>query len=445
MLPACTHHHFWVCQPDVESPASTTPDAANPAVNPGAAGRHAWFRGANRSWCFYHQGVGSIPDDSPRVPPPANAESDADRLQLQRLLDAIVAVGSELSLPVVLERIIQVATDLVDASFGALGVLNEDRTGLEEFITVGIDDDTRRAIGDLPSGHGVLGLLIVEPKPLRLPDLNRHPDSFGFPPGHPPMDSFLGVPIKIRGTVFGNLYLTNKGNGEEFTDADEELTVALATAAAASIETTRLQNRLADLLIVEDRERIARDLHDTVIQRLFATGLALAGIAGRLDDPVLAQRVQSAVDDLDDTVSQIRSTIFELQRPDLTSRSVRRELLDLAEQGGRNLGFAVGTRFNGPIDTNVSGEVADQLLSVTREALSNAVRHSRATEVTVEVDADSTWVTLRVWDNGIGFDGSGSGNGLANMAARAEALGGLFAVDGASNAGCSLQWRVPVR
>jgi signal transduction histidine kinase len=368
---------------------------------------------------------------------------------MQRLMDAIVAVGSELGLPEVLERIIRVATDLVGATYGALGVLDEQRSALQEFITVGIDEQTRAAIGDLPAGHGVLGLLIMEPKPIRLPDLNRHPDSFGFPPGHPHMSTFLGVPIKIRGSVFGNLYLTNKRNGEEFTDADEELTVALAAAAATTIETTRLQNRLADLLVVEDRERIARDLHDTVIQRLFATGLALAGVAGRIDDPQLAERVQSAVDDLDDTVSQIRTTIFELQRPDVTSQSVRRELLDLAAQNGRNLGFAVGTRFNGPIDTNVSGKVADHLLSVAREALSNAVRHSGATEMTLEVEADNSWVTLRVRDNGTGFDGTvdgdRTGRGLANMAQRAEELGGFFAVDGAPDAGCTLQWRVPLR
>jgi signal transduction histidine kinase len=367
-----------------------------------------------------------------------------DSSQLQQLMDAIVAVGSELSLPEVLSRIVEVATDLVGATYGALGVLNEERTSLQEFIAIGIDDDTRARIGDLPAGHGVLGLLIVEPKPIRLPDLSRHPDSFGFPPGHPVMDSFLGVPIRIRGAVFGNLYLTNKRDGDEFTDADEELCVALAAAAATTIETTRLQQRLADLLVVEDRERIARDLHDTVIQRLFATGLALSGAVARIEDPEVAHRVQSAVNDLDDTVGQIRTTIFELQRPDLTSRSVRRELLDLVVQHGRSLGFAVGTRFNGPIDTNVHGDVADHLLSVAREALSNVVRHSGATKVTLEVEADSSWVTLRVSDNGSGLTEAGSGNGLANMASRAEEMGGMFAIDGAPGAGCTLHWRVPL-
>ena len=417
----------------------------------------------------YHQGMAQPPDDE-ATPATRSSHSDIElsglppmealelphtsSVQLRGLLDAIIAVGSELSLPVVLRRITEAATELVGATYGALGVLDEDNAALAEFVTVGLDEDTTRTIGELPLGHGVLGLLIVEPKPLRLPDLARHPDSFGFPPGHPPMTSFLGVPIRIRGSVFGNLYLTDKRSGSEFTEADEELAVALAAAAAATIETTRLQGRLADLQVVEDRERIARELHDPVIQRLFATGLSLAGIAGRVDDPELAERIQGAVDDLDDTVRHIRTTIFELQRPDTTARSVRRELLDLAAETGRSLGFAVGTRFNGPIDTNVGGAVADHLVAVAREALSNTVRHSQATQVVLEVDADSAWVTLRVRDNGVGPDPSGVdhesgdsagvGNGMGNMSSRADDLGGVFAIDGAPGAGCTVQWRVPI-
>ena len=140
---------------------------------------------------------------------------------------------------------------------------------------MGIDDETYGAIGHLPEGHGILGLLIVDAKPLRLPDLNEHPDSFGFPPHHPPMRSFLGVPIRVRDEVFGNLYLTDKSSGESFTEVDEELVVGLAGAAGVAIENARLLARVHDLALAEDRERIARDLHDTVIQRLFATGMSL--------------------------------------------------------------------------------------------------------------------------------------------------------------------------
>ena len=129
---------------------------------------------------------------------------------LRQLLDAVLTVGSDLDLPSMLERIVQSAVDLADATYGALGVLDDTGTRLAQFITVGIDDEAHRAIGTLPEGHGILGLLIVDAKPLRLPDLNEHPDSYGFPPNHPPMQSFLGVPIRLRDEVFGNLYLTDK-------------------------------------------------------------------------------------------------------------------------------------------------------------------------------------------------------------------------------------------
>jgi GAF domain-containing protein len=163
---------------------------------------------------------------------------------LRQLFDAVMAIGSDLDLAVTLRRIIEAARALVDAQYGALGVLDPERTGLSEFITVGLADENRKAIGPLPIGHGILGLLIADPRPLRLPDLNEHPESFGFPPNHPPMTSFLGVPIMVRGEVFGNLYLTDKQSAEVFTDVDEELTVALAAAAGVAIENTRLHVRV---------------------------------------------------------------------------------------------------------------------------------------------------------------------------------------------------------
>src|SRR3954452_6389770 len=186
----------------------------------------------------------------------AAVEGQAGPRQLRRLLDAVMSVGSELDVVEVLQRIIEVATDLVDARYGALGVLDEAGTRLSQFITVGIDDEERDKIGPLPEGHGILGLLIVDPRPLRLPDLRGHPESFGFPPNHPPIRSFLGAPMLVRGRVFGNLYLCDKANGDPFTDIDEELFVALAGAAGIAIDNARLHARVADLAMFEDRERI---------------------------------------------------------------------------------------------------------------------------------------------------------------------------------------------
>ena len=196
------------------------------------------------------------------------------------MLRAVVAIGTDLDLTATLQRIVESATELADAHYGALGVLDPTRTFLAEFLTVGIDDETRAEVGDLPKGHGILGLLIREPRPIRLPDLREHPDSFGFPPNHPQMRSFLGVPVMVRGEVFGNLYLTDKRSEDAFSDIDEELVVALASAAGVAIDNARLHARVRDLALLEDRERIAMDLHDTVIQQLFA-GEDLSGVAGK--------------------------------------------------------------------------------------------------------------------------------------------------------------------
>jgi GAF domain-containing protein len=154
-----------------------------------------------------------------------------DQIQTRRLLDIGRGLVAKLSLEVVLDEILEAARELTGARYAALGVLNEQRTELARFITVGIDAKTRRAIGDLPRGRGVLGVLTTDPRPLRTGDVGRHPQSFGFPEGHPPMHSFLGVPIKIRGQAWGNLYLTEKDQGE-FTESDEEAAVILADWAA---------------------------------------------------------------------------------------------------------------------------------------------------------------------------------------------------------------------
>ncbi|MET0729522.1 MAG: GAF domain-containing protein [Acidimicrobiales bacterium] len=372
------------------------------------------------------------------------AESPAS--SLQQLMDAVLTIGSDLDLPAMLRRIIQCAADLVDAQYGALGVLDDTRKRLSEFITVGIDEDGRREIGSLPQGHGILGLLIVDAEPLRLPDLNVHPDSYGFPPNHPPMTSFLGVPIRVRNEVFGNLYLTDKRSEAEFSDLDEELVIALAGAAGVAIENARLHAKVNAMLLLEDRERIARDLHDTVIQRLFATGMSLQGCVRQVrGDPAAAEeRIEAAVDDLDLTVKHIRTAIFGLEASRTNREGTRSRIFALVHQAIGALGFEPRVLLDGPVETGMSDATAAELVATLREGLSNVARHARASRVDVEVLFGDD-ICLRIIDDGIGPPGPdvARGKGLANMASRAERLGGVFLLRPADSGGTVLEWRVP--
>jgi signal transduction histidine kinase len=368
--------------------------------------------------------------------------------RLRELLDAVLALTSNLDAPSVLRRIVKAAVELVDARYGAVGVLDETGTRLAQFITVGIDDDTHQLIGKLPEGHGLLGSLIIDAKPLRLPDLREHPDSFGFPDHHPPMRSFLGVPIRVRDEVFGNLYLTDKMTAEAFTDVDEELVVGLAAAAGIAVENARLHTRVQQLALVEDRERIARDLHDTVIQRLFATGLSLQGTArlAGTDTDAAVTRIEAAVDDLDLTVKHIRSAIFGLESSRLsTAGGLRHRVLALGREAAGALGFDPRCFFDGPIDSAVDEDVAGDIVAMLREALSNVARHARATRVDVElVVADH--ILVRVLDDGVGPPPSDAprGHGLNNMEARAERHGGRFQLRAGAPKGSVLEWQVPL-
>ena len=363
----------------------------------------------------------------------------------RRLLDAILPVASDLSLPVVLRRIVESATELVGARYGALGVLSPERT-LSEFLTVGIDDEQHALIGRLPEGQGILGLLILEPFPIRLRDLTQHPHSFGFPANHPPMHSFLGVPVKVRDSIFGNLYMCEKIGAEEFTQEDEDLLVAVAAAAGVAIENARLAARVRTLALLEDRERIARDLHDTVIQRLFAVGMQLQGTARLTDKPEVASRLNQAVDDLDRTVRDIRSTIFSLHATGDEAGSLRALVQGIADEVVAALGFHPSVFFDGPVDSTVPDEVAEQVQAVVREALSNVAKHARASRVVVRVAVADRAVTVSVADDGVGSPATGSrtGNGLINMASRAERLGGSFAMGAGADGGTTITWTVPI-
>ena len=364
----------------------------------------------------------------------------------RELLDAVLTIGSDLDLPAILQRIVGSAVGGVDATYGALGVLDESGTRLAEFITVGIDDDGRRAIGHLPEGHGILGLLIADARPLRLADLTKHPDSYGFPPHHPPMRSFLGVPILVRDDVFGNLYLTDKSTAEAFTADDEELVVGLAAAARVAIENARLSARVHELAVVEDRERIARDLHDTVIQRLFATGMVLQSTVRVVGtDPAAAvTRIGEAVDDLDLTIKEIRSAIFGLEHRRVAGEGLRGRILSSVRDAAGALGFEPRVILDGPVDSGIDPDVGADMLATVREALTNVARHAKATRVEVEVEVGDE-VRIRVLDDGIGppTGPTPEGKGLANMVARAQLRGGALELMRRQPRGTILEWRVP--
>jgi signal transduction histidine kinase len=368
--------------------------------------------------------------------------------RLRELLGAVLALGSDLDAPSMLRRIVEAAVGLVDARYGALGVLDDTGTSLAQFVTVGIDAAAHELIGALPEGHGLLGVLIVDAKPLRLPDLREHPDSYGFPPRHPPMRSFLGVPIRVRDQVFGNLYLTDKVTAEAFTDVDEELVVGLAAAAGIAIENARLHTRIQEFALVDERERIARDLHDTVIQRLFATGLSLqrTGRIVRTDADGAVTRIEAAVDDLDLTVKHIRSAIFELESSRVSSSGgLRDRVLGLGREAAGALGFEPRCFFEGPVDSAVADDVAGDLLATLREALSNVARHAKATRVDVEVVVTGQ-VVLRVVDDGRGPPGRDAPRrlGLNNMETRAAQRGGRFELRAGLPEGTIVEWQVPL-
>lgn len=524
----------------------------------------------------------------------SDATETGDRVQA--LLEAVRTIGSDLDLQTVLRRITEAAVTLVDAQYGALGVVGgrAEQPVLSQFITVGVDDETVARVGALPRGLGILGVLLRDPRPLRLDELGAHAATYGFPAGHPPMTTFLGVPIRVRDEVFGNLYLTEKRHGTF--DADDEAAVlALATAAGVAIENARLYegarrreswmragaevttslltgNDIEDVLalvarharelvgadtalialpqgpallvevadgagaaqmlgrvlprpdvpdggvqvvgpaavsayggqpsgtalvvalgpgthrgvlvlttatsasapggrelselaafastatvalelaegrrdaervtVYADRDRIARDLHDLVIQRLFATGMQLESLMRLLDKPEARTRVHAAVDDLDATIREIRSTIYALQQgPEDAQRSLRAQVMEVVDAGAELLGLTPSVRLSGLVDTTVSPEVGENLLAVLRELLTNTARHAKASAVDVELDVRGD-LELLVRDDGVGLPALGRRSGLRNVADRATALGGSFSAT--AGPGTELRWRVPL-
>ncbi|MGW7607398.1 sensor histidine kinase [Streptomyces sp. NPDC054766] len=541
------------------------------------------------------------------------ARSTRDRVQ--SLLEAVLAVGRELDLEQALRSIVEAAATLVDAKYAALGVIGSDGMSLAAFHTVGVSEQQISDIGSLPEGCGILGELIRHPEPLRLEKLSQHSASYGFPAGHPPMNSFLGVPIRARDEVFGNLYLTEKRGGAPFDEEDESLLSTLAVAAGVAIDNARLYedsrlrerwlkanaeishslmsgsgraealNLIAEhardiscsalaavampveggrslsveiavgvdaeahrglvlplketlvglafstaapvssddvtqderispepprfqglgpavgvpigtgagdvrgvvllaretgrpvfsgtetamlqgfavqaaiamelaerrldaerIAVLQDRDRIARDLHDLAIQRLFATGMTLQSAGRFITHPEASERVLRAVDDLDETIKIIRSAIFGLRarENDATGSGLRAKVAKAAGEARQGLGFAPGVRMEGLLDTDVPREIADHVVAVLIEALTNIARHAHAGRADVVLTTDGREVRLKVSDDGVGIPADGRRSGLRNMAERAEQLGGRLEVAASGTGGALVDWQVPL-
>ncbi len=367
-----------------------------------------------------------------------------DPEKLRRLLGAVLMITADVELTDLLQHLVEEARTLVGARYAALGVLNPARTGLEQFLTAGLSEEEEAQIGARPVGRGVLGLLITEPAPLLLHDLGEHPGRYGFPPNHPPMTSFLGVPVRVRDDVYGNLYLTDKRGAADFTDEDEALAEALALAAGIAIENNRLHDRVLVMSVLDDRDRIARDLHDRVIQRVYAVGMNLQGATRLPERNQVLERVMRAIDDLDLTISEIRSAIFELSEAALPG-GLRQAVLQMAEELSDTLGARPEVRFKGAVDNAVPQHLGDHVLAVVREGLTNAGKHAQASRYEVTLGVTDR-VVLELLDDGVGIElpQKAPGLGLINLRDRAEKLGGTFEIHPGERGGTRLVWTVPL-
>ena len=368
--------------------------------------------------------------------------------QLAALNQAAIAIAGELSINKVLQQIVDAVRELAQAEYAALGVPNASGY-LETFVHSGLTADQAHHIAHAPKGLGLLGALIHEQRSVRVPSLHQDPRSAGFPAGHPEMSSFLGVPIVAGNEVLGNLYLTNKLVGNEFTAADQELVEMLAVHAAVAIQNARLYQQVGRLAIVEERTRIGMDLHDGIIQSIFAVGLTLESAKFALpeEENEAYQLVQRAIDSLNDTIRDIRNYILDL-RPRHFQGDLHSGLARLVREFQANTLVEVELEAAAEVLAGLPTAVARTIFLSTQEALANVARHARATQVKVSVERVGTAVHLTVCDNGKGFDTSHQahtvGHGLSNMQARAQELEGAFVLESQPGQGTSICLQMPL-
>jgi signal transduction histidine kinase len=370
------------------------------------------------------------------------AGNTRSKSELVRLMEAAAIVAGQTDFATLLYTVIETGMELTGASYGALGVLDE-AGNLQEFLHVGIDRDTTEAIGRPPEGKGLLGAITREQDPVRLDRISDHESSIGFPEHHPIMETFLGVSIRLGDELFGNLYLTEKKGG--FDEDDVELVTGLAAVAGTAIHTARLQRRLRRLAVVEDRERIARDLHDAIIQDLFAVGLSLEATRQKIQVEDVRRVIADTIQQLDETIASLRRFIFDLQPPAWSQRDMRSEASRLIDQLAEPHDVQLSVTFEGKLDDLDPATVHDAL-QLLKEAVSNALRHAEVDRVEVRVIRDRDELLVIVSDAGKGFDldAPTSGMGLANIRDRTRRRGGDVDLVSDPGMGTTVRVRLPV-
>lgn len=380
---------------------------------------------------------------------PAGVAGDAPALE--GLGDAILSIASERALRPMLERVVEAARRLAGAKYAAVG-LPDDADGFRRFVVAGISSKTWDAIGDLPRQHGLLGAMLRSPEPYRTPDIRRDPRFAGYPPAHPGMRSFLGVPIAAPdGRVLGAFYLTSKRRAPEFSAADQTAIETLAAHMAIAVENALLFERSRELSVMEERNRLARDLHDSVSQTLFSAVYTAEAVATLIDrDPARAKaQTRRLQEQARAAMAEMRSLIFELRPADLEADglvpTIRKHVDVLRRVTGRQIEVRTDGDGGWPA---LAPSVERELFRIAQEAVNNALRHSGAGRIEVSVASTGGSAALRIRDDGRGFDAADRSVtsrrlGLTSMRERAEAVGGSLSIRSAPGAGTTVTVRVP--
>jgi signal transduction histidine kinase len=363
--------------------------------------------------------------------------------------DVVLAIAGELRLDAVLHRLVHAARELVDASYAALGIPDVSGTEFDQFLHAGMSDELVAELGPLPRTHGMLGAMLADPRPFRTDDITTDARFRGWwPDAHPRMRSFLGVPIVAKGDIIGAFYLTDKRGAPEFDEADEQIIEVLAAHAAIAIENARLFEASRELSVIEERNRLARELHDAMTQNLFSLALTAEAASGLVrTDPAGAEAEIDRIRALArDTQAELRSLIFELRPPQLEKDGLVATIGKDLDILGRAHGLKADLRVHGTPELDSAVEL--ELYRIVQEALNNAIRHARAETIAVEVEAGDGAVTTTVRDDGVGFDPGARAIrerrlGLTSMRERAERLGGTFSVHTAREAGTAVKVEIP--